>query len=463
MSKTTQEIENLIDFDDLLNKCFKNLDEISAFKRQMVYRIILALGLTTGLQIEIILGLKWKDLISNDNGYDIAVKNELAVRKYLIPIHPKVRELIYKMYFNIGHPRIDSLITDSIPIKERLSNEMLVRNMIMSGSSNMRTLYKMDDVTLNSFNFQNFSQVLFGRKVFEVNGYSNELSKDLKQHFGFRLNEELFNFLGYDSKEDIKYELSNINLNSKNALIELEDKNFNNEYPFQKFNAFSDFLIIGNVNSLDALHNSIRMLLLISLYTGIRPSTLIRLKWEDVLEIDELQNTVGIVDSILIDGYCLNATQEIKDGLLIQLEKNHRGLNDKWLEEPSARYQIKNKLKYLSDKTPPLDTHIFVMNSGNPITQPSLSREIKKVMEQIGFPHFDKITTKSTSIMFGRRIIEIKGDHKATIDSLKDHFNFRSKKELFDFLYIETNHKKKEFRIEDKVREPMFEEIIYDL
>lgn len=463
MSKTTQEIENLIDFDDLLNKCFKNLDEISAFKRQMVYRIILSLGLTTGLQIEIILGLKWRDLISNDNGYDIIVKNELATRKYLIPIHPKVRELIYKMYFNIGHPNIDSLIIDSIPIKERLSEEMLVRNMIMSGSSNMRILYKMDNETLNGFNFQNFTQVLFGRKVFEANGYSNELSKDLKQHFGFRLNEELFDFLGYKSKEDIKYELSNVNLKSKNVIIELEDKSFHNKHPFQKFNAFSDFLTIGNVNSLDSLHNSIRMLLLISLYTGIRPSTLIRLKWEDVLEIDEIQNTVDIKSSIPIDGFVLKTTQEIRDGLLIQLEKIHRNLNNEWLEETSARYQIKNKLKSQNDKNPALDTHIFVMNSGNPITQPSLSREIKKVMQQIGFPHPDKITTKSTSIMFGRRIIEIKGDHKATIDSLKDHFNFRSKKELFDFLYIEINHKKKEFRIEDKVREPMFEEILYDL
>jgi hypothetical protein len=44
-----------------------------------------------------------------------------------------------------------------------------------------------------------FRKILFGRKVFEVNGYTNDICKFLKLHFRLRTNKDLFNFLGYES------------------------------------------------------------------------------------------------------------------------------------------------------------------------------------------------------------------------------------------------------------------------
>jgi hypothetical protein len=109
-----------------------------------------------------------------------------------------------------------------------------------------------------------------------------------------------------------------------------------------------------------------------------------------------------------------------------------------------------------------LNTPIFVTNHNTPITQPSLLREIKKVLKLMNFPHFKIITTKSPMIMYGRKIIEIRGDHKPTINALKEHFNFRTKKELFEFLKIDYNSKKDDYEFKGKVRKTIFDEILYD-
>ena len=107
---------------------------------------------------------------------------------------------------------------------------------------------------------------------------------------------------------------------------------------------------------------------------------------------------------------------------------------------------------------PQLNSSVFITNTGIALTQHSLSREIKSALKWWAFPHTDKFTSKSPLIMWGRRIIEIRGDHKPTIKALKQHFNFKSQDELFKFLCIDY---KKE--VKGKTKNILFEEILYDL
>lgn len=464
MSKNTQVIEKLIDFDDLLRHCFGNLDTIRVFKELMVYRILLVLCLTTGIDLNIILSLKWKDILELGSENNAIVKGELGIRKYLIPFHPKTKQLISELYNKLGFPNLDSLIADGIYENKKMSNQELAELMLRIGK-NRAKFFKIEQQHLREFDFEKYLLVIFGRKALETNGYSNSVSKQLKLHFGFKLNQELFDFLGYNSKKDIKYNLHRINLDCSEPLIALPDKNFNdskNQYPFQKFTAFSKFLISELNYYKPTVTNSIRLLLIISLYNGIKPSTLIRLKWQDIIEIDNDEQSISIKDYLIFEDYYINISEWLKEKLLYHFEKILEHSKDNPLEEDkNARYSIRGKIRYKS--SPNLNSYLFVMNTGNQITQPSLSREIKKALNQMGFPHANKITSKSTVIMYGRRIIEIKGDHKPTIQKLKEHFNFRSKEELFKFLYIDLKQEKKEFQFKGKTRETIFDEILYDL
>ncbi|MDK2772915.1 MAG: hypothetical protein KYX68_11920 [Flavobacterium sp.] len=461
MYKNTQSIEKLIDFDDLLRHCFGNLDTIRVFKELMVYRILLVLCLTTGVELNIILSLRWKDILELGSENDAVVKEELGIRKYLIPFHPKTKQLISELYNKLGFPNLNSLISDGIYESKKMSSQELAELMLRVGK-NRAKFFKIEEQLLKEFDFEKYLQVIFGRKVLETNGYSNKVSKQLKLHFGFKLNQELFDFLGYDSKEKIVFNLYKINLDCKTTLITLHDKNFNdtkNKYPFQKFTAFSKILISELNYYKPTVTNSIRLLLIISLYNGVKPSTLIRLKWEDIIEVDNGEQSIFVKDCIIFEGYHITISEWLKEKLLYHFEQILECSKDNPLEDDkNARYSIRGKIKYKS--SPNLANSVFVMNTGNPITQPSLSREIKKALHQMGFPHANKITSKSTVIMYGRRIIEIKGNHRPTIQKLKEHFNFRSTKELFNFLYIDL---KEEFKFKEKTRGTIFDEILYDL
>jgi len=454
MSKSTQKIEDLVKFVNALGECFKNLDSLKAFPNQICYRTILLLCLITGLKMEFIFTLKWKDLLNLGSENDAIVNDELRVRKYLIPIHPKIKFLLSEFYIKLEFPNLDSKIIDILPKKNDLSD--LPKIIVGTGSISMYEFMNLDEKYLNEFNFENYPQILFGKKVFEVNGYTNNVSKYLKQHFGFHLNEELFSFLGYKSKEDIKCYLHDINLNSKGIFVQLEDKNFNDGYPFQKFTAFSKFLLPTDNSYNSPVSYSIRLLLVISLYNGIRPSKLIQLKWHDFIQVNEEEKSIEIRKNPFIDKQRITIGKEIRERLLYHFQLSmERTRNIKFYSFGSSKKQYSTK--------PITNNYVFVMNTENPITQPSLSREIKKTLIQLKFPHAEKMTSNSTLIMYGRRIIEIKGDHKPTIKKLKEHFNFKSKKELFDFLYLGGSKSNDKYNFKGKMRKNIFEDILYDL
>ncbi len=455
MYNTTHDVEKIITFDSIREnfKYFEKYHEYNHHKKSTVYRLICILCITTGLEMKLVSKLKWKDLLMLGSENNAIVKDILKIRQYRIPIHPKVKQFLSDSYCGFGFPNLESSFSDSFTVEEYQGEtaEWIVR--CMSSSSKLSVMKK---EYLREFNFESYPQIMFGRKVFEVNGYTNDISKYLKLHFGFHTNKELFQFLGYNSKDDIKCELYSINLSADGNFVTLEDKNFNDNYPFQKFSAFSKFLSSGIYFYPETITNSVRLLLLVSLYNGIKLTKLLKLKWSHIVEINEKIKRVEIRKVNIFDKYHINIDDKFKEIMQvhynISLKRNHN-------IDTNSDYVYLNE--HYKDEIL-IDDYVFVTNTGNPITQPSLSREIKKTLNYLKFPHADKMTSNSTVIMYGRRIIEIKGDHKPTIKKLKEHFKFKSKKELFDFLYLISSKEKTSTNFKGKMRKNIFEDILYD-
>lgn len=468
MAKITQDILRLINYDDLLAHSFREV--LPGFQSVALNKALLLLALSTGLEMSLIITLKWGDLLSLGSENDAKVNDELTVRKYSIPIHPKAKQQISDIYAVLGFPELNTLIIEQLGTNAYDLNKFSGLMVMIYNSNRSKLMNVMDDY-IKKFDFISCTQICFGRRVFQVMGYSNETCRLLKQHLGFRSNQALFDFLGYSSKDEIVYRLHNINLDCK-APIQFKDKNFNDgltkagepKHPFQKFTAFSKFLLTGKTYYSETVTNSIYLLLWVSLYNGVRPSTLIRLKWKHIVEVDKKQSTIGICEWTIFEGYTIKIGKELRDKLLYHFEISAERTLPDMLEPKDSRYKVDRKVIYKN--LPAFDTPVFTMNSGNIITQPSLSREIKKALGQMGFPHIDKFTSKSTLIMYGRRVLEIKGNHKPTIQKLKEHFNFKSTEQLFDFLYLDYTKNKKGIELvfkNGKMRKTMFEEVLYDI
>jgi len=464
MFKSTHPVEKFITFDESFKNSFKNLDVIRGSKDQMIKRIILVLSLSTGLEMEYVYNIKWKELLTLGPENNAIVKDELRVRKYYIPIHSKVRYLISDLYCKLEYPNLELEIIKTVPdiIKSGGTYFKFSELILTTANDNLNQIRKIDRKHMNVFDFDIFSQILFGRKVLEVNGYTNDISKFLKLHFKLRSNKELFFFLGFKSKHDIKFELRNINLDANGVFVQIEDKNFINGYHFQKFTAFSEFLQRELIGYKSPITNSIRLLLLISLYNGIRPSSLLRLKWHEILEIqifkinnDEVK-TIQLKRDIVFENHKIKIPKEFRDNLLRHFIYSMTKTNN------TSRHFSKGG--YVCPEEANLNSSVFITNRYGSLTQPSLSREIKKSLNDLKFPHAEKITSTSTVIMYGRRIMEIKGDHKPTIQKLKEHFNFKSKKELFEFLHLTGSREKDKeiYNFKGKVRKNIFEGILYD-
>lgn len=451
---STQNDLTKLNFDDMFNYCIHN----SKFGHE--YRLLFLLSLSTGINLKMFLRWKWKDLLYMGSDNDALVIEEIKFRKYLIPIQPIVQKRIAEIYSLLGYPKLDSYIykgysdvPEEIYIKRGVNHitRDVVRTVCKIYYSNSEKEQR--DVINTIYQYEFLTQILFGRKVFETCGYTNEICRNLKQHFQFRNNSDLFTFLKYNSKVDIQYKLSNIDLIGGKQIINLDNKNFNDvKIPFQKFSSFEKYLTSVKLNDSEELQiPSIILLLLISMYSGIRMSKLLNLTWEGIIKYNDVYEKIYVGNSINFDGYTINLNENIK----IILENHFRNIR-------KMKNRIPRDKKESFDTLPNLEGKIFLMNNGNPITQPSLSREIKNVLRRIKFPYWDKVTTKTPLIMFGRRIIEIKGDHKSTIVTLIDFFNFRSKRQLFKFLYIDYNPRKDIYEFKGKSRNNIFDEIFYD-
>lgn len=466
----TQKLKKQIEFDNLFEKCCSST--LGSSSHFLIARVILILSYSTGIKMDFIMSLKWSDILLIGSENEAVIKKELVVRKYSIPIHKKVAEFLSIFYKKLGYPPINSMI---------LNLDLVENNNLKYIQPTNQSIFELGFPDyykyvngrdyFETLNFDTITQVVFGRKVFKVNGYSTKIAKKLKQHFELKTNEELYNFLGYNSKNEITYSISNINLtdgkgikvddnyqdyiNYTKGIIELEDINFNTGHPFQKFNAFSQFLLNGGTHWSRPDINSTKILLLIGLFNGVRLSTLLKLNWSDIIFLDETIKTIYIKNSIVLEGKTINLGLEVNERLFNLLSKKMEILNEGELFRGK-------KGGFVYSNKPLLESKIFVTKNLNPLTQPSLLREIKKTLLFLKYPHYKSFTSKTTLIMYGRKIIEIKGDHKPTLIKLKEHFNFRTKGELFNFLYIKYDKLTDSYPFKGKSRNTIFDEIIYN-
>ena len=405
----------------------------------VVVRTCIFLSLILGIEFETILNMKWSQIFKYNSNDKLILSKNIGVRNYEIPICFKLHEPIFAQVKKLDYPDLDQKIISIV--------NNTTKNIELEIYETIRKIFHFNsdsDVLPTTLDERNILKklplIMFGRRVFRVYGYSDKTCKFLKRHFKIKYNKDLLDFLGYDTIDEIDYELINIYIPDASKTFILSEKNFNHpeQYPFQDYEVFHDFLITRK--GLDLTTASIRLLLLLGLSNGVRLSLLLQIKWKELVYITE-SGYARLISTLHIGKFILNISYPY-------IIKNH------FLIDP-----LSNNLEYKE-----LNSSVFVMNSGNPITQPSLHRNVLKALQNMSFRHYKLFTTKSPMIMYGRMIIEIKGDHGLTIKQLKEHFNFRSTKKLCEFLYIDIEKRRNKETYEfTNHNKSVFDEVLYDL
>lgn len=434
------------DFD----KEYNHLIALSKFNiRSKGYEDVLGvlLQIQCGLSKGEIEALYWKDIYELDSSKNPTIRKELKIRNYRIFIPNGLREVLSEY-----HSSLNFVVSDHLPF------------FIKAPEFDLRPI--------------------FAKRLFEVNGYSDECIKDLKVQFKIRHTSELLKFCRLSKKAEIQYNLFHIDLDQKKALVTLHDKNFNNgkEYSFQSFSSFSNFLKKDYPNVMFR-EGSIRLLLWLSLYSGIRLTEFLKLDWNDFLYCEFDKKRIYVHNVFQVSGLRFRLPSDLRTALLLHFESYIVG---KHYEEFIENYSKDKKLRpnqflddwegfgnrvnndyddnsYFEVKEFPnllLKDKLFQKDNFKPIIPNNLAREIRAALFHLGHGNPDELKANSTLIMWARRIIEIKGDHKPTIRVLKKHFYFRTKLELAHFLSLVDGKGKIEF--EGVCHPNKFEEMSFD-
>jgi len=443
MCKITQIIINNIKYNDVLADLLAPNPTIKAYPEQIILKTIMIIALTSGLPLEYIIQLKWKAILTINSKSQAQINETINItRYYKFPINNKLHLQLSEFYNYLNQPSLDSKIVDG-HTKAKDLDSLLLPLYISMGLWDIKELSKDEIATYKN---KQLTQILFGRRVFEVCAYTNTSSKFLKVFFKIKTNKELFNFLGYKSRSEINYNLSNISLiegvNDKhlhgpapsfmddNKHFHIQIDNTNKYYPFQHFQVFYDFLNQVYLYKIPLITQGMVVLLLISLTNGIRLSSLLKLKWVDIINLNQKDSLLLFKKKIVFKNKELIINEDIMKKIGFYFENLMQ-----FYGETGISYEGKERVSFINQ--PDIDSSIFVSNKGNTLTQNSLHRELHNALKLLGFQHWNKFTTKSTLIMYGRRIIELKGQHKPTIKLLKEHYNFRIIQKLFEFLYID--------------------------
>ncbi len=422
----------------------------------VVAQMLLVLSITTGIKLSWIFKMRWNELIQYSNIGEPIARKSILFNNQRIPLTTKVTSKIIHCYIHIGMPPLEnsphsSLESDSW--QDYSTPEKLLKGLVFWSYFKNYPNW-VDD---SSFDYDSYSQVLFAHRVLTVYGYTNSISKQLKHHFNFALNKDLFSFLSLEKDIKTMFQLKNIQLD-KGELFLFNDKDFSQGYNFQNFGVFVNQLINANRSSKNKKSNSIRILLLLSIYTGLKPSLLLNLKWEDIYAIDEQNKTMKPNGSFKIQNH-----EYFLERIIIPLLNYHCPYYPKNVVRPYVNDRTCNEVLYLKMAySKHKNDYVFILSNGNKIPQQSLSREIKIGLKNIDFPYWNSVTTTSTQIMYGRRILEIMGDHKPSIRELKKKLNCTTTKDLFELLHV-LRAKNEISLFKGKRRESIFEIANYDL
>lgn len=459
-------IVSKLDFNQIMLKLLAENPTNKDFNDQVIHRTILIIAMASGLPLEEVIHLKWKDIVTADSRGQISITKELnGIQDLTISI--KLSKQLLDNYKALNQPKLESKIINGLS-KHKELDELLLPLNIAIGLDKTKGI---DKEAYISFKNKYLTQILFGRRVFEVCGYTNETCQYLKKHLKIRTHQKLFDFLGYKSKEDIEYHLSDISMieGTKDRFVHgdppcflEDDKHFGISkegisdvyYPFQHFQVFYDFLNNIRQKKYSTLTQSLLVLLMLSLTNGIRLSTLLDLKWSDLFSIGVNLTSLCLIikKKVTLGRFQLQIDTGTAEKILIY----YQGILH---QNGITGYYDSDKLTF-DGELPDLDDNCFVNNQQNPITSHNIKRYLDTALKELNFEHAKKITLKSTLIMYGRRIVELKGNHKPTIQLLKEHFKYRRAYDLFKFLHISEQKGNKGEIIEIN---SVFDHILYDI
>ncbi|CAG5087424.1 hypothetical protein [Parvicella tangerina] len=432
-TKNTHNIVKQLNFSKITDQLLAENRSYSVFPKNAKSNIIALLAITCGLGYNEAINLKWGHIITLDSRGQPKVKRELEkIRNFAIPISAKLHSQIQAVYQSLNYPSLDSKIFDL----GKMPNYWLSINISLG-------VHNLNNKTYTELRDDTITQRIFGHRVIETCGISNDTNRFLKRHFKLKDNDEVFRFLGYDTLPS--FQISNLSLvegdrngrkyiYGKASQFLEEHKNFHlrhprtkKRYPFLHFQVFYEFLLQTKLSNKQKIDYSIKSLLLISLTNGVRMASLLRLKWSDIM----LYNASEKYYSFKTNFHFESRDMVLNEGLIQQLFY----LFTKVFGHPSTTDLTKNKIIF--GKGLDLEANVFITNRGLPLKQSSLSRELRNVLNKLEFNFVDDFTMNSTLIMYGRRVIEIMGVHPPTIKALKERLKFRTVRELFDFLEID--------------------------
>lgn len=379
--------------------------------------ILVAIALTTGIPISHFTGRYWHEFITSEVNGRYVVNPKVLYRNELHVLPWIVVDLIKRVKQSNNLPSDEKILAD-------FDWDYFIYNKFI------KRYFQKENFSDFDIDFSRYPQILFGRQILIRNGYSNGVGKFLKSMFGFRLNSELEKFLLIEDLSKWHLQLLSIDLYCPDELFVFKDKGFGSNKDYYNFLAFDEYLTQCYWKKKTTHSRSIYILIVLCLYNGLRPAFLKDLCWKDFVEINDESKSFKIPSEfkyrgriIVIPNTC--AKEIIKlcpicGELQIGLKLNtFRPYNKKTID-----HYILNNLK------------VFTSAKGGPLQLQSLKRDIQKTLKNFDFPYWNQVTTLSFQKMWGRRILEINGDHKPTMRELKKHFNLKSNRELFLLLDV---------------------------
>ena len=186
---------------------------------------------------------------------------------------------------------------------------------------------------------------------------------------------------------------------------------------FSEFHLFFDFLNRLNIDcedkKLEVYLYSWRLLLLTSIIEGLPLYRIARLQWDELYDCKD-----GKIS--------LKEETPYRKNILAMPEY----LNNQFISYYKLVYNPLVKTSFMKNK-------IFLSRTGKAIDDKNIPLLLKEIMPLMEFKYADKFNVDSTLIMFGRRIIEVKGLNKKVIRFLRTHLtNVRTELEVLNFLEV---------------------------
>ena len=378
--------------------------------------IPIAIALTTGIPISHFFGKYWHEFITKEvNGRyanpKVLYRNELHILPWIVV------DLIKRVYQSNNLP-FDKKITADFEW------DLFIYKKLLQG------YFPQNHLSDFNLDFSRYPQIIFGRQILIRNGYTNEVGKFLKSMFGIRLNKELENFLLIEDLSKCHLKLASIDLHCPDDLFLFKDNEYRNKSDYYNFLALDEYLKQCLLKTKNTHSRSIYVLIVLCLFNGLRPAFFKDLRWKEFLEINEDDRTFKIHSEFTYRGRIILIPKDYAIEIYklcpichpIKITGNLDTFKP-YFEKTILNYTLTNP-------------NVFISAKGGPLMLQSLKRDIQKTLKNLGFDYWNKVSTLSFQKMWGRRILEINGDHKPTIRELKKHFNLKSKKELFLFLDV---------------------------